>query len=321
MRPGENDLHVDRYLTNLSIAYQNEQYIADQIFPIVPVNFMSDLIPAYDKSYWFRLEAKKLGPTEPPPRIGYKVSSDSYFCEEFGVAHEIPDRVRENADSPYQPDRDGMALIVEQLDMLRESRWTTDFWKLGVWGTDWTGGTTFTKWSSLATSTPIVNLRAAGRTVRRKIMRKPNLLVLGDLAMDTFADHPEILDRIKFGATSNAPAMVTPNLIAQLLTLEELLVGTSMYTTDAEGTAEASITYSAYWDDDALLLYRPPAPSLRTPAAGYTFVWRSILGGRRYIRRRREPLAEKSDLIEGFEWLDQKATATDAGLFMDDCVD
>jgi hypothetical protein len=80
------------------------------------------------------------------------------------------------------------------------------------------------------------------------------------------------------------------------------------------------VTYAANWGDNALLLYRPPAPSLRTPAAGYTFVWQTAFGGPQYIRRRREPIADKADLLEMFKFWDTQITASDAGLFIYDTV-
>ena len=322
MQPATGDVHVDRLLTNMSIAYRNELYIAQQIFPVVLVQNRSDIVPRYDKSFWFRDEAKELTDMEAPPVGGYEVDNTmTYFCREYGIGHMIPDTVRANADRPYQPDTDGMEWMIDRLDMRREIDWVSDFWTTSVWGTDWTGDTEFVKWSKYGTSTPIVDVRRAKRTVRRLINREPNLLVMGDLVKDTLSDHPAILDRIKFGASAQAPAIVSENLMAQLFELGEVLTGISTYTTDPEGTAEASVTYTAVWDDDALLLFRPPRPSLRTPAAGYNFVWQTVYGGQRYVRRRREPLSEKGDLLEAFEYWDQKQTAADAGLFFSDAAD
>jgi hypothetical protein len=321
-QPGQGDVHVNALLTNLSIAYQNEMYIAERIFPAVLVNKQSDIVPKYDQSHWFRDEAEKLGPTDAPPTGGYEVdTSDTYFCDEYGIGHLIPDGRRANQDSPFDADRDGVEWLMDRMLMRKERSFVSDFFKTSVWGADKTGGSDFEKWSTYATSTPIEDLREFKRTVRRKIARNPNKLVLGDLAWDRLEDHPDLLDRIKYGASQASPAMVSPNLVAQLLGLNEVLVGTSIYTADEEGTAEASVTYSANWDDDGLLLYVPPAPSLRRPAAGYTFIWKTVLGGPRYIRSRREPLGARADLLELFENWDMKATATAAGLFLSDAVD
>lgn len=321
-QPGEGDVHVNALLTNMSIAYQNEMYIAEQIFPEVPVKKQSDIVPKYDQSYWFRRLARKLGNTEAPPRGGYEVNTeDTYFCHIHGIGHEVPDTDRANADNPFDLDRDGMAWCMDQILAGKEYTFVSDFWKTGVWGTDKTGGSNFTKFSTYATSTPIETLREYKRTIRRLIARNPNTMVLGDLVWDRLEDHPDMLDRIKYSASADRPAIVSTNLIAQLLSFQRVLVGEAIYTDDEEGTAEASVTYSAYWDDDALMLYRPDRPGLRVPSAGYTFVWTSVFGTPRYVRTRREPMADRATLIELFEAYAMKVTAARAGLFLSDAVD
>ena len=55
--PTPRDLHVDQLLTQISIAFKNPSYIADQMFPMVPVRKQSDKIPKYDQSFWFRDQA------------------------------------------------------------------------------------------------------------------------------------------------------------------------------------------------------------------------------------------------------------------------
>ena len=321
MQPGYGDTHVDAYLTNMSIGYKNETYIAKEIFPVLGVKKRSDLIPKYDQSHWFRREAVELSPMEAPPIGGYEVSSDTYFCRKYGLGHVVADENRENTDRPFDLDRDGMEWLSDQMDARTEDYFVANFWKTSVWTTDKVGGTDFNKWSDYTNGTPVIDLREFRRTVRRLIARNPNTLVFGDLTMDAVADHPDMLERIKYGSSSEAPAIVTPNLVAQLLGFDRVLVGTSIYTDSAEGTAEASVTYGADWDDDALMLFCPPRPSLRQPAAGYTFSWTSVFGTERYIRRRREPLSEMGDLLEAIEYVDMKVTAAAAGLFMSDAAD
>ena len=321
-QPGYNDRHVDRPLTNMSIAYMNDMYIASRIFPVVQVKSRSDIVPKYDQSHWFRAAAHELAPMEAPRQVGYEVDlTDTYFARKYGLGHPIPDESRANTDAPFNVDTDGMYFLVDRMDAAKEDHFVSNFWTTSVWGTDWAGGTDFTKWSDYSSGTPIVDIRGAKRTVRRLIARNPNLFVLGDLTWDALADHPDMLTRIQYGSSTASPAIVTPNLVAQLLGLDRIEIGTSIYTDDPEGTAEASVTYSAHWDDDALLLYQPNRPSLRTPAAGYQFVWETVFGTQRYIRRRREPLADMGDLLEIIEYWDMKVTAANAGLFFSDAAD
>jgi len=321
-QPGAGDVHVDAPLTNISIGYRNEQYIAGEIFPMVLVTKRSDIVPAFYQSAWFRDEAQQLTEREAPPVSGYNVdTSDTYYCDEYGIAHFIPDARRANQDPPFSADRDGAEWVMDKLMLRRERNFVANFWKTSVWTTDKVGGSDFTKWSTYASSTPIADLREYMRVIRRLTGRQPNKLVLGDLTFDVLSDHPNLLARIQYGASSDMPAVVTPNLIAQVIGVDTVLVGSSVYTADEEGTAESSVTYTANWDDDALLLYVPERPSLFTPAAGYTFVWRTAFGGPMFIKRRRDPMSDKGDLIEGLEYWDMKATAANAGLFMSDAVD
>jgi len=321
-QPGAGDVHVDAPLTNISIGYKNPEYIAGMIFPLVLVQKRSDIVPEFYQSAWFRDEAQQLTEREAPPVSGYNVNtSDTYYCNEYGIGHFISDARRANQDIPFDAYRDGTEWVSDKLDLRRERHFVANFWTTGVWGTDEVGGVDFTKWSTYASSTPIQDMRDYMRVVRRATGRTPNKLILGDLTFDVLADHPNLLDRIQYGSGSDSPAIVTPNLIAQVLGIETVLVGTSVYTADEEGTAESSVTYTANWDDDALLLYVPDRPSLFAPAAGYTFVWQTAFGGMRFIKVRRDPQSDKGDLVEGMEYWDMKVTAANAGLFMSDAVD
>ena len=43
-KPTYQQIHTDVPLTNISIAYKNKTYIADQVFGLVPVQRQSDIV-------------------------------------------------------------------------------------------------------------------------------------------------------------------------------------------------------------------------------------------------------------------------------------
>jgi len=130
-------------------------------------------------------------------------------------------------------------------------------------------------------------------------------------------DHPDVLERIKY----TERGIATTDLLAALFDMDRVLVGESIYTADAEGTAEASVSYTASWDDDALMLYAPSRPSIFTPSAGYTFVWNTGMGnGIQYMRKYRDDV-RGGDWVEVRSYYDQKSIVENAGLFLSDCVD
>ena len=58
-QPSVNNVHIDAILTNISVAYlQNtNNFIADKVFPVVPVDKKSNIYFKYTKDDWFRDEA------------------------------------------------------------------------------------------------------------------------------------------------------------------------------------------------------------------------------------------------------------------------
>ena len=72
-QPTSNDIHVNRPLTNISTAFIQSQsdFIADKVFPVIPVEKKSDLYYTYDKGNWFRDDAKERGPCSESAGGGY----------------------------------------------------------------------------------------------------------------------------------------------------------------------------------------------------------------------------------------------------------
>lgn len=305
------DIHADAFLTNISIGYKNAAYIADQICPLVPVSKQSDLIPTYDQSHWFRDEAKLRSRATKSQRGGWSVGSDNYFCNRYSYGHEIPDELRDNADAPYNLDRDAVDFVTDKCQMRREVAFATDFFTTSIWGTDKVGTTDFVKWSDYANSTPLINVSDYMDIVEGKIGREPNTMVLGKQVWVKLKWHPDVLDTIKY----TQRAQMTVDLFGALIEVPKVLIGRSIYTTTAEGTAEASVTYSRIWGKNALMLYVPSAPSLMQPAAAYTFVWQRVASAVQYVKRMRDDEREV-DIIEANTYFDQKKTGGNAGLFM-----
>ena len=310
------DLHVDALLTNLSVAYTNADYIADQIFPIVPVNKQSDIVPKYDQSHWFRNLAEKRAPGTKSKRSGFTVDvTDKYFCDRYSFGDEIADETRDNSDAPFNLDVDSMEFVTDKTMMAREANFVADFMKTGVWGTDKAGTTDFTKFSDYAGSSPLEVITDYRDIVQGGIGRDVNTFVASRLIHSKLKWHPDLIDMIKY----TQKGQLTAELIAQLLEFERYLIGQAIQTTTAEGTAEASVSYSRMWGKDALMLYVPPRPSLKNPAAGYTFVWKRVANALQYIKRMRDEEREV-DIIEANSYFDQKVTSAKSALFMDEVV-
>lgn len=322
--PSQSDLHVNIPLTNVSIAYMqsSDAYIADKVFPKVPVKNQSNLYWKYSKADWRRTDAKRRAPSTESAGVGWTTDTDQYFAHVYAVHKDIDDQLRANADSNFNMDRDATEFITNQLLLRRDLDWNDSYFKPGVWLTDLAGGTDFTKWSD-AGSDPIGDVADWILEFRRLTGYAPNKMVLGAEVMKALKQHPDIIDRIKY----TQKGIVSEDLIATLFSVSELFTS---YATIANGpqindarAEDAAADYQFITNTKSILLaYAPSGPSLMSPSAGYTFTWNGYLGGNsegiKIKRFRMEQIA--SDRVESECTYDMKVVSKDLGLFAKDCV-
>ena len=319
--PGKGDVHVDRPLTQIAIAFSQdpEAFIADRVFPIVPVLKQTDSYFTISSDDWFRDEMKKRAPGAMSAERTHGLSTDTYACDVWALHEMLADQVRANYDSPLQADRE----ITEGLTlagMIRKEREFVDsYFKAGLWTGDQTGvdsatpgANQFGRWDR-ADSTPIEDIRKGKRVVQARTGFRPNKLVVGREVFDALLDHPDIVGRLDRGQTSGAAKVMRENLAA-LFELDEILVMDSIENSAVQGAAAVK---GFIGGKSALLVYAAPAPGLYRPSAGYTFSWTGLMGsgalGMRIKRIRDEK--READMIEIQMAFDQKLVSVDLGQF------
>lgn len=320
MQPTLSDVHVDKPLTNISVAYVQDQdaYIATKIFPIVPVEKKTDKYFFYTKNDWFRDEAEARADGAESKGSGYGLSTDTYSCEVFAFHKDIGYQTRANADAQIDLDRDATTFITQRLLLRQEVQWVTDCFSTGKWGTDVTGGSDFTAWSNFTSGDPIEDMEQGKETVLSNTGFMPNTVVLGYQTYRKVRNHPVIIDRIKY-TTGVTGKTVTPQLLAQMWDVERVLVARAVKATNKEGeTAAMSFTFGKH----ALLAYVNPNPGLLTPSAGYTFSWRGVSAGLGSdIGITMFPIRRlKADRVEGEVAFANKIVGSDLGYFFSGAV-
>lgn len=325
-QPTPGDVHIDRPLTNLSVAFlqAREKFIADRVFPMVPVDSQSNKFFTYDRGQFWRDQMTLRAPGAESNEVGYSVTTDNYFADVWALHHDIPDQVRANADAPIRPDMESTELLMHQFLIKREKLWASSFFTTGVWTTDITGvnsapsGGQVLRWN-VANSTPIKDIDAGRSSIAKLTGYEPNVLVIGREVWEILRNHADIIDRIKYMGTNANPAVVTRQAVAQLLELDEILVAGSVENTAREGATNA---YAFINGKNALLAYRAPAPGIMTPSAGYMFAWTGYTGagagGQRIRKFRMEHLA--SDRVELEAAFVHKKVSADMGYFFSTIV-
>lgn len=328
--PQRSQVHVNRPLTNISIAYQQaaDAFVAARVFPIIPVSKQSDAFFIYNRSDMNRDEIRQRAPGTESAGGGYGLTTDTYFAKVYAFHKDIDDQTRANYDEPLNADREATQYVTNKYLIGRESMFAAAFLTTGVWGKDLTGvasaesaGTSFRQWNDQANSNPIDDVQYMKTLTLENTGFEPNVLTIGKGVWDALRNHPDILDRVRYGGNNANPAMVSRQVIAALFEVDEILVMKSVKTTatGAEpGPSNDTASISAFiGGKTALLTYRPPAPGLMTPSAGYTFAWDGYAGqnafGSAISSFRMENI--KSDRVEIEAAFAQKVTGKDLGAF------
>ncbi len=313
-QPTVNQVHQDVPLTAFSLAYMlsQDQFVADQAFPILPVTKQSDKYYTYDIGPWLRDQMKRRAPGEDYAMSGWTLSTDSYLCDQWALAHPIADEERDNSDDALDQDQDAAEFLMQQALIRRERAFSSDFMVTGVWTTD---NSTATDWDASG-GLPITNVQVAARTILSASGKSPNVAVMGLIVFQALQTNAQITDLVKY--TSRAlPNDLSAAIIASALGVERVLVGTASYESAEEGVTSSILPIL---DDDCLIAHVAERAGRKVPTAGMTFVWaKESGGGVGTIVRVRDDMHDR-DVAKIKMNFDQKKVAAGMGYFFTDIV-
>lgn len=299
----------------------NDEFIADKVMKNIPSEKQGDQYFIYDAGDFHRDTMQIRADGAESAGDGWDVSTDSFFCDVFALHHDVSDRRRANTDLPLNEDEDATRFLTRKALLKREVDFVSTFLAAGVW----TGAVDTLSGSLSGTSfVPTVKFdNASGVPIRcfkeQLVANKGltgfrmNTLVLAEDVWNAIQESADFLGRINGGATTSQPAIVTKNLLAQLLEIDNVYVTGAIKNTAREGqTASNAFLFSG----SALLCYVPKSPGVRTPAAGYTFTWKQY-GAADYSGRIKKFRMEQngSDRIEIETAYDMKLVTATMGAF------
>lgn len=323
--PLSSAVHVDSLLTNLSIAYRNNanQYIADKVFPVIPVSKQSDLYRVYEKGAWFRDDARKRADTTEAAETDFTMSTSPYYADVWAIRQFIGDQTLANHDAPGNLLQEAARFVTDKLLLRRENQFISDFFGASIWSYDHTGvafaaddtAPEFTQWSDYTNSNPIADIEDGKLQIVSTTGLEANTLVFGREVWPVLRNHPDIIDRVSGGATNSNPALADLELIARIFGVERVLVANTLKVTSNEGQTD---TFGFTAGKGALLVHAASTPGLMTPSAGYTFAWTDLpngLPGATVGVKRYRDEAKASEVIEAQTAFDNKVIAPELGAF------
>ena len=282
-QPTYGDVHVNQALTDVSVAFiqYSTNFIADKVFPMVPVVHKSDVYYVFSKDDFLRDEVQQRSDATESAGGGFNLTTQTYNAKVWGYHKDVGDQVRANQDPAVDIDVTTTKFIMQKQLIRRDAMFVSNYIKTGIWGTDvvgTVGGTpgssTPAFWNDDANGDPFEDISAGQTTILQSSGLEPNVLALGFPVYQALRKHPLVIDRVKYTMQADAKN-ITPQLLAAAFDVDEVVVAKAVYNTAQEGVTGS---YSFILGKHALLCHRASAPGLMVPSAGYIFPWQGLTG-------------------------------------------
>lgn len=302
----QQDVVVDPALSNVSIKYTNDSFIADQVFPTLAVKKQTGKFYVYDKSN-LRVDKTARAIGSGANEVEHNQTLATFITEDHALKEFIPDEIQDQADAALNPLVDATESVTEKLMLDRELALST----LLANTSNVTQNTTLSgtsQWSDYTNSTPIYDVRTARTTVHAATFRKPNTLVLGKQVFDMLCEHPTIIARVQYSQLG----VITEELLARVFQVEKVLVGEAGYNSAVEGQTDAM---SYVWGKNAWVMYVAPSVRLKGITFGYTFQYAT-----RQVKRWRDEDRQGAYVRVGNDNYQQKIVAVGAGYLIKNAI-
>lgn len=262
----KSNTFVSPLLSNISIAYRNEDYIAEKILPTVPVQKDTAQIATYGMDN-LRIESALRAQGAGANEVNHAVTIGShYILQDRALKEFVSQEEMDNADKPITPKQDATENLTDRLSVIKEKELADLMANTGVVTQNVTlSGTD--QWSDFTNSDPFDDIKTAMEQVRTGSGKMPNTFVMSYAVMMTLVVHPDIIARLP------NVTVVTSGQVIQALQLafpgiKNILIGSAQYNSGVEGGTAA---LADIWGKHFWVMYIEGRPSTKMRSFGFTY--------------------------------------------------
>ncbi len=263
----------DQMLTSIALTFRPENRIADLVAPPLSVSQEDGQYTVFTKES-FNVPDAHRRPKKRYNEIDWTLGKASYHAEEYGLEMRVDDRERRAAPSNVSIDTVTTETLTENLLNVREKT-VADLVRSTANITQNTTLSGVNRWDDASGGDPIGDIDTGHGVVQAAFGYTPNAVVMGWDVWSALRRNPVIRAELLDGE------QLTPARLAELFSVERVIIGASMYNSAPLGQA-ASMT--DMWGTDVLLAYINPRPADGRPSFAYQlrvddlaiFRWRDV---------------------------------------------
>jgi hypothetical protein len=267
---GKNNVHVSKPLTDFAVNYIQESkgFIANSIIPPMESNKEVDKYFQFTRGNWRQAQDLRAAGSQSNRFSMPSLTTATFSIEEHAGHDVVPFREIDEADSPLQPKQDSAEFIMEKLLINSEQDAASVMFTTTAAANN-TSQTAATKWDVTTTATPIKDVETKINAIAKEIGRRANTGSMGADVFSGLKDSDDILDRIKYTQTG----IITADLLAAAMDLDNILIGERVKMTTADGIASETTAY--IWGNYFLTSYVNPRNNRKSITHARTFTKRN----------------------------------------------
>lgn len=298
-----NNSYNNPLLTNVSVRYNNPEYQADNIFPIITVPKRTGNYFVYDKeNLRAPVETRRQGLAR-AQRVDFNTTKASYGpLTGRALEQGVDEDLLKEASDPLAPLTDATMNVADKMLLQRE----VDLAGMIGSTSNMTYNTTISgtnQWSNYSTSNPLTDIQTAILAMKQNT-QTPNTLIMGYPVWTQLINHPVFQDRIKFSQLG----VLTTELAARLFNVQRIIVCESIVNNAVEGQTDS---LGFVWGKFAVLANIKPSPGIRDVSFGYHLT----LQGEKFVDNWYEqPL--RGYFVRNNDYYDRKIIAQEAGYLL-----
>lgn len=262
----KSNLFVSPLLTDHSLKYTNDNYISEQVFPIVKVKKDTGQIATYGMDN-LRIANSIRAQGSSTNEVNHTVTIGAhYILVEHALKELVTAEEMENADSPINPKIDAVENLMDRMWVIKEKALADTLSNTAVISQNVTlaGGD---QWSDYVNSAPIVDISTGINQVRAGSGKKPNTLIFAYNVWIKLLQHPDFVARAEGSVTVTA-AVVEKILMQAFPHIKNIWIGDAQYNSGKEGGTSA---LADIWDKVCVIAYIEPSPTPKSRSLGYTY--------------------------------------------------
>lgn len=266
---------VDAVQTGITLAYRNNNLIADNVLPRIQVATPQFKWNEYSKEERFTVPETLVGRKGVPNEVEFGFKEKESSVKDYGLDDVIPnDDITQAAagTTGYNPVGHATEALTDLILLDREKRVSNIVFNEDTYATGFKETLSGTdQWSDYDNSNPREQILDA----LDKPLVRPNIMVLGQRVWTVMRQNPTLVSAIL--GNSGTQGTITRQQLAELLEIEEIVVGQGWINIAKPGKTPQLVRV---WDNHAALLHRNRlANTQRGVTFGFTAQWQGRIAG------------------------------------------